>query len=134
MRKKPFSHPAIIAVIREAYFNNCRGGSLANNHHGRFRSSVPARPEELEIPIAMLALTCTAVCFFVRVIYTELTFPLQIRSVLDDYSTGIYKKTEFKADMYADIYNRLTFFIEHIKNTSINKYHRMMANLYSEAS
>ncbi|SRR6266702_1538525 len=65
VRSKPYSHPIIIAVLREAFFANIREGSPASKYHNQFKSSLPdSRPTELEIPSAMLALVATSVCIF----------------------------------------------------------------------
>ncbi|KAF8258515.1 hypothetical protein EI94DRAFT_1815161 [Lactarius quietus] len=115
---KLFSHPAVIAVLREAFFVVTRVGSLANKHHDRFKSSLPdTHPKELEIPIPMLALAGTAV-----------------HAALDDYSSGIYKKSDFNANLYEDIYRRHAKFLDHIQKGSIMKYHRLMADLYTQVS
>ncbi|KAH9016274.1 hypothetical protein EDB85DRAFT_1862189, partial [Lactarius pseudohatsudake] len=118
VKSKPFSHPVIIAVLREAFFANIRGGSSASKYHGRFESSLPdSRPTELEIPSAMLALVATT-----------------LHSALDDYSTGICKKTDFNADLYEDVYTGHCNFLSHIREGSITKYHRLMSDLYNRAS
>ncbi|KAH9024529.1 hypothetical protein EDB84DRAFT_1273891, partial [Lactarius hengduanensis] len=118
VKSKPFGHPIIMAVLREAFFANVRGGSYASKYCGRFRSSLPdSHPSELEIPCAMLALVATS-----------------IHSALDDYSTGVCKKTEFNADLYEDIYIGHNSFLSHIRDGSITKYHRMMSDLYNQAS
>ncbi|KAI9431089.1 hypothetical protein H4582DRAFT_1822972, partial [Lactarius indigo] len=118
VKSKPFAHPVIIAVLREAFFSNVRGGSYANKYHRLFKSSLPdSCPSELEIPSAMLALVATS-----------------IHSALDDYSTGVCKKTEFNADLYEDIYISHSNFLSHIRDGSITKYHRMMSDLYKQAS
>ena len=61
MRSKPFTHPAIITVLRDTIFAPIRGGSIAARNDTRFKSSLSARPTELEIPDVMLALIATAV-------------------------------------------------------------------------
>ncbi|KAH9044082.1 hypothetical protein EDB83DRAFT_2523720 [Lactarius deliciosus] len=118
VKSKPFGHPIIMAVLREAFFMNIRGGSYASKYCGRFKSSLPdSHPSELEIPCAMLALVATS-----------------IHSALDDHSTGIYRRTEFNADLYEDIYIGHNSFLSHIRDGSIKKYHRMMSDLYNQAS
>lgn len=75
MRSKPFSHPAIIAVLRESFFTNIRGGSFASKNEDRFKSSLHAKhPIELEIPSAMLALAATSVCHFFSDIYADVIY------------------------------------------------------------
>jgi hypothetical protein len=58
----------------------------------------------------------------------------QIHSAIDDYSSGVCKKTEFNADLYEDVYKSHIEFLEHIKTASAAKYHRLMADLYTHAS
>ncbi|KAF8259943.1 hypothetical protein EI94DRAFT_1706679 [Lactarius quietus] len=113
---KLFSHPAVIAVLREAFFAVTRVGSLANKHHDQFKLSLPdTHPKELEIPIPMLALRF-------------------VHAALEDYSSGIYKKSDFNANLYEDIYRSHAKFLDHIQKGSITKYHRLMADLYTQVS
>ncbi|KAN0140651.1 hypothetical protein V8E53_001478 [Lactarius tabidus] len=119
LRSKPFFHPAIIAILWESFFSIIRGGSLATKYHNHFTSSLPDQaPTELEIPGAMLTLVATS-----------------IHSVLDDYrTTGFRRKMEFNADLYEDVYLCHMTFLSHIQEGSAAKYHRMMADLYTQAS
>ncbi|KAH9000974.1 hypothetical protein EDB86DRAFT_2801630 [Lactarius hatsudake] len=118
-KSKPFWHPIIMAVLWEAFFVNIWGGSYASKYCGRFKSSLPdSHPSELEIPCAMLALVATSV-----------------HSTLDDHSTGIYRRTEFNArDLGSNIYISHNTFLSYIRDGSIKKYHRMMSDLYIQAS
>ncbi|KAH9018522.1 hypothetical protein EDB84DRAFT_1442387 [Lactarius hengduanensis] len=135
-----------MAVLQEAFFANVWGGSYASQYCGRFKSSLPdSHLSELEC--AMLALVATA--FMIKRVNYELFkycynnsffcgfsmfFQGRIHSALDDYSTGVCKKTEFNADLYEDIYIGHNSFLLHIRDGSITKYHRMMSDLYNQAS
>ncbi|KAH9013363.1 hypothetical protein EDB85DRAFT_1877070, partial [Lactarius pseudohatsudake] len=115
---KPFTHLAVIAILCDAYFSNTQGGSLATKHRKQFTSSLPdTHPTELEIPAAMLALVATA-----------------IHAALEDLTTGIRRKMDFNADFYEDVYLSHMKFLSHIRSGSIGKYHRLMANLFTQAS
>ena len=58
----------------------------------------------------------------------------QIHSAIDDYSSGVCKRTDFNADLYEDVYKNHIEFLNHIKTASATKYHRLMADLYTNAS
>ncbi|KAF8262182.1 hypothetical protein EI94DRAFT_1809184 [Lactarius quietus] len=86
-------------------------------YHEQFKSSLPVtHPKELEILVSMLALAATLV-----------------HSALDDYASGVYRKTDFHSDQYEDIYRSHKKFLEHIQQGSLTKYHHLMANLYTQA-
>ena len=54
--------------------------------------------------------------------------------MLEDYSSGTFRKTDFNADMYEDVYRGHMKFLAHIREGSAVKYHRLMAGLFEEAS
>lgn len=116
IRTKPFNHPAIISILREFFFGGTRK-TLAEQHRNCFTSTLETRSDEPEIPAAALALVVTC-----------------IHSAIDDYSSGVCKKTEFNADLYEDVYKSHIEVLEHIKTTSAAKYHRLMTDLYNNAS
>jgi len=57
--KGSFKHPALIGTIRAVYFSNSHSAGYRYVNH--FLSSVMAKPNEKEIPIALLALNLTGV-------------------------------------------------------------------------
>lgn len=56
-----------------------------------------------------------------------------MHSSLDDYSTGVFKKVDFNADWYEEIYLHHMMFLSHIREGSVSKYHQLMADLYGQA-
>jgi hypothetical protein len=134
IRTKPFNHPAIISILRELFFGNTRR-PLAEQHRNRFTSMPGTHGEEPEIPAAALALVVTCVLFYYYLVLLScLTHLFQIHSAIDDYSSGVCKKTDFNADLYKDVYKSHIEALEHIKTASATKYHRLMADLYTHAS
>jgi uncharacterized protein DUF6532 len=133
IRTKPFNHPAIISILRELFFGNTRR-PLAEQHRNRFPMS-GTHDDEPEIPAAALALVVTCVLFYYYLtLVSYLTHLFQIHSAIDDFSSGICKKTDFNADLYEDVYKSHIEVLEHIKTASATKYHRLMADLYTNAS
>ncbi|KAI0941788.1 hypothetical protein AcW1_003584 [Taiwanofungus camphoratus] len=57
---KPFQHPAIIAGLQQCFFSGLK--SFGHKNINLFTTSDPERPDEKEIPMAMLGLVTTAVC------------------------------------------------------------------------
>ena len=49
---------------------------------------------------------------------------------MDDYSTGVRRKTEFNAELYEDVYRSHMAMLAAIRENSPNGYHRLMADLY----
>ena len=74
--------------------------------------------------------------FLLLLSYITLSYSclFQIHSAIDDYSSGVCKKTDFNADLYEDVYKSHIEVLDHIKATSAAKYHRLMADLYTHAS
>ena len=60
--KRAYFHPAIVASIRDCFFNGARG-SLADKHEASFTSSIAegSGKDERELPIAMVSLIATSV-------------------------------------------------------------------------
>ena len=135
IRTKPFNHPAIISVLRELFFGNTRK-PLAEQHRDCFTSTLKTHGDEPEVPAAALALvvTCVLQVLLLSYIIFSYTSMFQIHSAINDYSSGVCKKTDFNADLYEDVYKSHIEVLEHIKATSATKYHRLMADLYNHAS
>ena len=137
IRSKPFNHPAVILILREVFFGSMRK-LLAEQYRDCFASTIETLSDEAEIPAAALALVATCVCFFTTLDYDSdnilfYSCLFQIHSAIDDYSSGVCKKTDFGADCYKDVYKSHIEFLENIKTASATKYHRLMAGLYTNA-
>ncbi|KAI0706333.1 hypothetical protein C8Q76DRAFT_696627 [Earliella scabrosa] len=78
---------------------------------------MPDRPNEKEIPMAMLALVGAA-----------------IHASLTEWQHGVYKPTSFSADSYLDAYNEHIVLLQGIKDTNVRAYHTIMHRLYTAAS
>ncbi|KAF9061051.1 hypothetical protein BDP27DRAFT_1369987 [Rhodocollybia butyracea] len=112
---KPFQHPVFANFIREAFFSSGYYAKIAAKHRSQFRSSHPEKPNELEIPKAMVALASTA-----------------IHACLQDHSTGV--KDNFPTKELDDVWCLAIRILDEIKKRSILKYHKLMHNLYIDAS
>ncbi|KAF8876087.1 hypothetical protein BD779DRAFT_1677965 [Infundibulicybe gibba] len=119
LKSKPYRHPAIIATLRWFFDESV----ICPRNLSFFKSSIPNGPanEELEIPIPMLALAATMV-------YAELY----------DWITGDRVKSKFNADDHCDTYQHHVGVLEGICSKSANerdlKFHRLMSDLFNEAS
>jgi Domain of unknown function (DUF6532) len=71
--------------------------------------------------------------YYYLILLSCLTHLFQIHSAIDDYSSGICKRTDFNADLYEDVYKSHIEVLKHIKTASATKYHRLMADLYTNA-
>ena len=128
IRTKPFNHLAVISILREVFFGSA-WKSLAEQYCHCFTSTIETRSDEPEIPAAALVLVATCICFLLLFWINILCYSclFQIHSAIDDYSSGLCKKTDFNADLYEDVYNNHIEFLEHIKTASATKYHHLMA-------
>ncbi|KAN0133851.1 hypothetical protein V8E53_008346 [Lactarius tabidus] len=113
--KKPFHHQAIINTIREAFFKQKRGPSIAQKHQSLFTSSQDTGTAgvELELPPAMVAMAAVAV-----------------HASLDETVTGL----DFNADTYEDSYDTFISFLEQIRKQKLLAYHRLMSDLFKLVS
>ncbi|KAG6836265.1 hypothetical protein H0H93_009625 [Arthromyces matolae] len=116
-REKPFQHVSIISTLRDAIFTSTRGSTLAAKHVARFISTREDRPDELEVPIAMLCMVATAVL-----------------AAIDDWKTGLQKISEFSAETYTDTYRGHELFLKNIRDADPKKFHRLMADIYIAAA
>ncbi|KAF8237329.1 hypothetical protein L208DRAFT_1375693 [Tricholoma matsutake] len=116
LKTKPFQHPCMISTLKEFAFATLHGASLLEKHAYQFVSSVSqgVQAGELELPVAMVCAAATA-----------------IHTSLDDWSEGHYKKTEFNADLYEDVYKGREDFLGAIHAKSPAAFHRLMADLYN---
>ncbi|KAI0738178.1 hypothetical protein C8Q80DRAFT_1114055, partial [Daedaleopsis nitida] len=110
----PYQNPLLDAVLRTAFFTG--QSSIANKHPYRFMSSLPQRPEEKEVPMAMLALVGAAV-----------------HASLSEWKTGTFKAISFSADSYLDVYYEHITLLQVIKDKNVRGYHKMMHRLYNLA-
>ncbi|KAG2107645.1 uncharacterized protein F5147DRAFT_774089 [Suillus discolor] len=110
IRSKPYQAPAILDTIAEAFFVD--DTSVGVKFHEKLVSTVEDRPDERELPVAMVALTGTAV-----------------RSVIMQYSSEKYDR-DFNCELYSGIYKTLIGILNGIFDTSERKYHVLMHSVY----
>ncbi|KAG1810330.1 uncharacterized protein HD556DRAFT_1302656 [Suillus plorans] len=106
----PFQAPAILDTIAEAFFVD--DASVGVKFHEKLVSTVEDRPDERELPVAMVALAGTAV-----------------RSVIMQYSSEKYDR-DFNCELYSGIYKTLVGILNGIFDTSERKYHVLMNSVY----
>lgn len=58
---RPYENPAILSVLEQSFFSG--PSSIGVRLASKFKSSRADRPDEKEIPMPMLALVATGVCF-----------------------------------------------------------------------
>ncbi|OJT02125.1 hypothetical protein TRAPUB_7420 [Trametes pubescens] len=109
--EKPYSHPLIVYVIQQAFFEG--QGSHAQRFPEMFKSSLADRKEELELPMAMVALVCTT-----------------IHAGLLQWKTGQYTKMEFTGNAFIDKYREHITLMQHTLEKNRRGYHTTMHNLY----
>ncbi|KAI0821717.1 hypothetical protein BC628DRAFT_1393213 [Trametes gibbosa] len=112
--EKPYGHPLILCMIQQAFFNG--DGSHAARFPDMFKSTLIGRPDELELPMAMVALVCTA-----------------IHAGLLQWRTGKHTKIEFTGNAFIDKYREHITFMHHTQDKNPRGYHATMHKLYKGA-
>ncbi|CDO69392.1 hypothetical protein BN946_scf185040.g5 [Trametes cinnabarina] len=116
---QPYRNEAILEVLHCSFFDG--HPSIAEKYKKEFRSTSVAHPDELELPIAMVALAATAV-----------------GSCLLDWlrAGGMRPKKvkSFTADANSDVYAAHVAFLNSIKKDYPSKFHVLMHNLYHTLS
>ncbi|KAJ3006005.1 hypothetical protein NUW54_g4094 [Trametes sanguinea] len=116
---QPYRNDAILEVLHCSFFDG--QPSIAEKYKKEFKSTSAAQPDELELPIAMVALAATAV-----------------GSCLLDWlrAGGLRPKKakSFTADANSDIYAAHVAFLNSIKKDYPSKFHVLMHNLYMTLS
>ncbi|KAI0765858.1 hypothetical protein BD413DRAFT_718059 [Trametes elegans] len=112
---KPYQHSSVSSIIRATFFNGPL--SFAARNVDQFTSVLPARADQKELPIAMLALVGAA-----------------MHASLTEWRTGVHKPAAFTGDTYVDAYNEHVLLLEGIKQKSPRAFHTMMHRLYQQAS
>ncbi|KZT18175.1 hypothetical protein NEOLEDRAFT_1125670 [Neolentinus lepideus HHB14362 ss-1] len=114
--KEPYRHPAVLAVVRQAYFQSKMAKFVATILSlSAFSSSLKDR-DEPELPAAMVALASTA-----------------IHAAISEWSSGTVLALDFSGNGFASVYNSHIVNLNHIRTTRPNMYHDMMSWLLREA-
>ncbi|KAF9458287.1 hypothetical protein BDZ94DRAFT_1325651 [Collybia nuda] len=116
MNKKPYQHDAIILVLKW-FFEDWT--SIGRKNIKLFETSIPDNPHyrEPEVTIPMVAGSTTMV-------YADIL----------ERSTGEHVKTKFDADTQFGTYQHHCSILEGIKAKDPIKFHRLMSNLFLEAT
>ncbi|KAI0746221.1 hypothetical protein C8Q80DRAFT_1121117 [Daedaleopsis nitida] len=94
---KPYQHNIVEHALRTCFFDGTHSPAAREAH--RFSSVLDDRPDEKEVPLAMLALVATA-----------------IHASLTEWKSGAHKTIPFSADMYLDVYNEHVITLNGIKD------------------
>ncbi|KAJ3557076.1 hypothetical protein NM688_g1668 [Phlebia brevispora] len=110
--KKPFKHD-IFAQLLAAYFFN-GSDSISSSVAMKFKSSLRDKPDELEIPEAMLGLVCATVALSIS-----------------DWASGAYLGLqEYDTTLAEEFYSDVMVEFNVMKESSMAKYHRVMHGVY----
>ncbi|KAJ3017244.1 hypothetical protein NUW54_g632 [Trametes sanguinea] len=110
----PYEHPIFVEVIASCFFRG--SDSIASKWASRFKSSDPGRPDEVEVPQAMVALVATAV-----------------HNALMEWRSGAYRALAFHGAVFEEQYRSHLEILEGIKARSLRTYHAMMHRLFTAA-
>lgn len=110
IRTKPFQAPAILDTIEDAFFSDELAAGV--KWHDHLTSTIDDNPDELELPVAMVALASAAVC-----------------SIIMQYSSEKFDR-DFNSDMYGGIYRTLVGVLNGIFKASERKFHVLVHSLY----
>ncbi|KAG1736275.1 hypothetical protein EDD22DRAFT_852275 [Suillus occidentalis] len=103
IRTKPFQAPAILDTIEDAFFSDELAAGV--KWHDHLTSTIDDHPDELELPVAMVALASAA------------------------YSSEKFDR-DFNSDMYSGIYRTLVGMLNGIFKASERKFHVLVHSLY----
>ncbi|KAI0673080.1 hypothetical protein C8Q78DRAFT_1077373 [Trametes maxima] len=111
--ERAFEKSIFVDGLRSAFFSTPKsfGWTLVKD----FNSSLPDKPDEKEIPAAMLALASTA-----------------IYAAIDDHKSDSYTASEFSANAYSHIYMNIIDLLSEIKSCGVVEYHVLMHRLYRQ--
>jgi hypothetical protein len=127
-----YQNPQILSVIRDLYF---MGWSLfADKFHDHF----PVFEHEdgqtrHEVPMAMVALVATGVCYVLSMRYIANT-ESQLYAAIDEWSTGQRHPMEFSAQAYLEVYQENMALLMKIQDQHNPYFHHMMSEIYLNVS
>ncbi|KAL0568562.1 hypothetical protein V5O48_013421 [Marasmius crinis-equi] len=111
---RPMENPAIVAYVAATFFSPTHyGGIVSKSVH--FTSSIITKPNELEVPPAMVALACTA-----------------IHACLHEHSTG--HQEPFPTKDLEHTWTVALDLLKGIKKRSRSAYHTLLHDIYRTAS
>ncbi|KAI9063912.1 hypothetical protein FKP32DRAFT_1570908, partial [Trametes sanguinea] len=119
---QPYALPIFVDSIRAAYFKTPK--SFGWKVVSQFTSSSPDKPDEKEIPAAMLALISTAASpFFLLYI--------SVFAAIDDHRGSPYEASEFTTNFFGSAYSRNIRILSALKDGSLERYHDLMHDLFN---
>lgn len=125
--KGSFKHPALIGTIRAAYFSN--NHSIGYRYVDRFLSSIPAKPDEKEIPIPLLALSLTGVGSFCD--FNLVTNEFQLYSCLYEFRGGQKEDLDFDGATFRTVNQTLTNILEKLKRDRPLEFHERLHDIFN---
>ncbi|KAJ8456585.1 hypothetical protein ONZ51_g12035 [Trametes cubensis] len=108
---EPFALPIFVDGLRAAYFRTPK--SFGWRIVDKFTSSFPEKPEEKELPAAMVALVSTAVF-----------------AAIDDHRSNACEGSDFTTNSYSAAYKRNMDILLSLKERSLEAYHDIMHDLF----
>ena len=126
--KKAYSQPIFYQILYSAYFNKPR--SFGFTIMDQFESSHSEKPDEKEIPPALLALAATGVrkCHYIlSLIHSNV---VQVFASIEDYRITHSQVGNFKSSLFVEAYQSNMDVLSEIKSDNIGTYHRLMYGLY----
>ncbi|PIL30258.1 hypothetical protein GSI_07436 [Ganoderma sinense ZZ0214-1] len=110
--EEAFNVPIFEDMLSDAFFS--KKNSFGFRIMSRFTSSDPEKPEEKEIPAAMLALVSTA-----------------IYASIEDYKHAPYEAGKFEVNSYLHVYKQNIAVLDDIKTGNLKAYHALLHGLYT---
>ncbi|THU96047.1 hypothetical protein K435DRAFT_858949 [Dendrothele bispora CBS 962.96] len=112
---KPFEHSALPTYIGAMFFGAHPYATIIANNKHIFKSSIASKPDELELPKGMVALSVAA-----------------IHSILSDFARQC--KENFPSKELAGVWQTAIAILENIEQVNKNRYHNLMHGLYLKSS
>ncbi|KAI0353816.1 hypothetical protein OH77DRAFT_1590904 [Trametes cingulata] len=112
---KPYSPPVFVETLRAAFFK--RPNSLGFKISDRFESTLPEKPDEKEIPAAMLALVATT-----------------LHAAIQDCKQGYTAPRDFTTNEYWGVYKDHIQELSTIRMAGPVQYHVLMHSLWRQIS
>ncbi|KAK7464148.1 hypothetical protein VKT23_006313 [Stygiomarasmius scandens] len=112
---KPFEHAALSSYIGAMFFGTHAYAGLLGKNKNVFASSVASKPQELELPKGLVALSVAA-----------------IHAILSDYSRQCNEN--FPSKELAGVWKSALAILSNIEKVNKMRYHQLMHKLYINAS
>lgn len=114
-RSRPYLHPCILQSCQE--FGWKAKSSPGRVHASCFESSLASKPDELEMPIPMVAMITASA-----------------RVSFNQYSDGYFKAQKFNKNSISTVYEYHVGLLTNLKSSKPKKFHEIMSTIYSFAS